>query len=428
MGVREAKDLTQACERNLSVNVKKAADTWAEASAGVVAGTLQKELSKISDGVAAALAQQLSQSRRFCEALAKGVQMSGGTATKQALQALRPPKQLQDTVSSAMTEALQDSLAPVFRTELRAHFEKELVPLIAQRVNEMMTSFRDRMIECLDGIATKQEQAAKRLGQHVAPLVAEELKQVEKILAQKTAAGEGAAGGASAISQTQLDELASAVNTEVIAPLHTRIKDLTAQVQTLREEARQLERRWSACKMNGADDRTGPSSATFPVPVAVASPAEVEEGQVREVQQLFASGRTSQAFMRGMAFQQAAVHTDFLNVLCDLVPTSPGEWLSVEEEGASSPLSMEAKMLFMLSLARQLSTGGLSDDDMVRKMEWVNELWFAFDLQDSNVATNASRLCTQLLEALEGAECKGTSATQLRRLRQGIKVAARLLD
>merc|ERR1719188_664995 len=102
---------------------------------------LQKELSKISDGVATTLAQQLSQSRRFCEALANGVQRAGGVATKQALESLRPQRQLQDAVGSALMDALHESLGPVFKAELRAHFEQELAPLIGQRISEMMTEF-----------------------------------------------------------------------------------------------------------------------------------------------------------------------------------------------------------------------------------------------------------------------------------------------
>ncbi|CAK0847894.1 unnamed protein product [Prorocentrum cordatum] len=72
--VSEAREAQAAGQRGLQSAVRRAADSWAEQSSLAVTTMLQKELSKISDGVAVTLAQQLSQSKRFCEALAKGVQ------------------------------------------------------------------------------------------------------------------------------------------------------------------------------------------------------------------------------------------------------------------------------------------------------------------------------------------------------------------
>ena len=92
----------------------------------------------MSDGFASSLAQQLSQSRKFTEAIARGVQKTGGIGAKQALETLRPAKQLQEIVSGALGDTLQVSLAPVFKQELRTHFEQKLAPLIATRTGEMM--------------------------------------------------------------------------------------------------------------------------------------------------------------------------------------------------------------------------------------------------------------------------------------------------
>merc|ERR1712217_21402 len=115
------------------------------------------------------------------------------------------------------------SLCPVIRNELRSHFEQELAPLIGQRVGEMMSSFRDRMGECLEGIASEHEQAAKRLGRELGPVVADELRQVSRVVEQyRNASG----SAVTSISDAQLDELARTVEVEVIRPMHARIQDL----------------------------------------------------------------------------------------------------------------------------------------------------------------------------------------------------------
>eukprot|EP00411_Alexandrium_monilatum_P075756 CAMPEP_0175488958 /NCGR_PEP_ID=MMETSP0096-20121207/505_1 /TAXON_ID=311494 /ORGANISM="Alexandrium monilatum, Strain CCMP3105" /LENGTH=674 /DNA_ID=CAMNT_0016790847 /DNA_START=22 /DNA_END=2047 /DNA_ORIENTATION=+ len=413
--LREAREAQSTCERNIQSAARKATDTWAEASATAVAGLLQKELGKISDGVAATLAQQLCQSKKFCEALARGVQKSGGVATKQALEALRLPKQLQETVGTALSDALHESLAPVFRAELRLHFEQELAPLIEKRVGEMMASFRDRMGKCLEAIAAEHEQAGQRLCRELAPVVAEELQQVERIISQQRV---GAAASSSSLSESQLDELARAVQTEVVQPLHARIQDLTAQVQALRAESRRLEERWQACsRAQAAAARSGPSERE-------------EEEQASELEAKFREGQAESAFINAMHLQVQANHCDFLDRLCTLVPEgSLEEWLAGEGNGGC-PMKNQVKMLLMLSLAKQLEAGDLPEQVRERKIEWLTELWFVFDPTESAVADNAATLCAQLIEALNRIQpggCSSEAAAQLRRLKKGVQQFAKVL-
>jgi len=103
------------------------------------------------------------------------------------------------------------------------------------------------MSRCFDNIAQEHELAAQRLGQDLAPVVREELKQVERILAQSRASA-GPSGSAlhGGCSEAQLDELARSVQVEVVQPLHEQIKSLSQQVRTLREELRRLKQRWTA--------------------------------------------------------------------------------------------------------------------------------------------------------------------------------------
>jgi len=405
--VREAKEAQAAGEKGLQAAVRKATDQWAETSAATVSSLLSKEFSKISDGVAATLAQQLAQSRKFCEALAKGVQKSSGLATRQALESMRPPKQLQETIGTALGEALHESLTPVFKAELRSHFEQELAPLIGQRVSEMMSSFRDRMSECLEGIATEQEQAAQRLAQDLGPVVAEELKQVERIIQQRSSMPT-----ASGIPEAQLDELAKAVETEVVQPLKSRIKDLTAQVQALRQDALALEKRCAASAVETA---------------ATESP-ETEERLAMELEATFRSGKAEDAFSKAMRLQTDAKYQDFLARLCALVP-EPDQWLSGDDVGTGeSPLGMKAKMLLMLALAKQLTARHLDDTAFLTKVEWIQELWLAFDFSDK-VEENAPKLCSQLVEVLDQVHSDAGAGTDqaLRKLKRSLQQAAKMM-
>jgi len=433
--VREARDVQSASERTLQAAARKASDSWAEASAQAVAALLQKELGKISDGVAATLAQQLSQSRKFCEALARGVQKSGGIATKQALEALRPPKQLQETVGSALVEALHESIAPVFRQELRAHFEQELAPLIGQRISDMMVSFRDRMGQCLEGIASEHEQAAQQLGREVVPVVADELRRAEGVLEKQLSARSAASA---ALTDEQLDELARAVQSEVVQPLQARIHELTGQVRALKQEALRLEERWNACRPVEPASASSlavpppPGAGTFgTLPGRAAPPVDPEELQAAELEQTFREGKVSEAFVRAMHLQAApGARCDFLDRLCSLVPEGGlEEWLTAGGDGGG-PLKMQAKMLLMLSLARQLEGRFSAEDVRDRKVAWVNELWFVFDPAEPSVASTVAAFCTNLLEALDRippGSCGAEAAEQLRGLKKSVQHATRLL-
>merc|ERR1719506_2962736 len=171
--------------------------------------------------------------------------MKSGMVTKQALESLRPEKKLQETVGSALTEVLRETLGPVFHTELRAHLEEQLCPLIEQRVGEMMSTLRDKMSECLDGIAEQHEQAAKHLGRDLAPVIAKELQDAERLMMQRVGGDRGTnQSNEGGLAEAQVEELATCMQKEVVAPLHQKIRELSAQVQTLGEEAAQLERRW----------------------------------------------------------------------------------------------------------------------------------------------------------------------------------------
>ncbi|CAJ1361847.1 unnamed protein product [Effrenium voratum] len=393
--VREAREAQAASENNLHTAARQAADAWTETSAASMSSLMSKEFGKISDGVAVNLAQQLSQSRKFCEALARGVQKSGAAATKQALEALRPPKQIQETVGSALGEALQEALTPVFKSELRSHFEQELGPLIGQRVSEMLSVFRERMTECLEDIATEHEQAAQRLGRDLAPLVAEELQQVKHLMQSS--------GSSASISEAQLDELTRAVEVEVIHPLHARVKQLTVQVQALRAEAEELQ------------SRAGEGSADS---------SEAEAAQARELQRLF-HDRAEDAFVRALQKQKQARHQDFLEQLCSLVP-QPDAWLT--EDPSGSTLSTEVKMNLMHALTHQLSSKSLDESVFQRKVEWIEELWLALDLGDKAVDKLARGLCAQLIEALEHA-AEGPGREQaLRKLKRTLQHASKMMS
>lgn len=426
--VREAREAQIASDRQISGSVKLAAETWAESSASAVTGVLQKELGKITDGVATNLAQQLSQSRRFCDSLARGVQRSSGAATKQALESLRPPQRMQETMSAALGEALRESLAPVFRTELRTHFEQELAPLIAKRISDMMGSFRDRMGECLSRIAAEHEQAAKRLGRDLAPVVTEELRQVGRILARQEAASQPTAS--EALSDTQVEEMARAVQAEVVEPLHARIRDLSAQVSALREEASRLERRCEECRLL-TEERAAAGGAGTAVGREEAVERRSEEAQAEELERLFREQRAEEAFVRAMKLQAQARRVDFVGRLCGLVE-EPDRWLEGgDAPGGKSPLSMPVKMLLMLSLGPQLENSGLSDEDRASRVEWINELWLAFDWQDASVASNAAGLCKQLGEVLEKSDkafpAGSTASKQLRQLRRNVQSTTGIL-
>lgn len=397
--VREAREVQKDSDKKLQDAVREATDAWAETSAASMSSLMSKEFGKMSQGVASNLAQQLSQSRKFCETLARGVQKSGAAATKQALESLRPPKQLQEAVGAALGEALQESLAPVFKAEIQSHFENELGPLIGHRVSEMLTAFRDSMTDCLESIAAEHEHAAERLGRDLAPLIAEELRQVRHLV-------QSSSGGSSAMQEAELEELMRAVETEVIQPLHARVKELTAQVQALREEAVELQRR--SAESQGVREITPASEAA----------------QAKELESMFRHGRVEDAFLRAIQKQRQARHCDFLECLCALVP-EPEAWLT--EDSSGSPISPQVKMKLMHALALQLSER-LEEPVFLRKVDWIQELWLAMDLEDEAVDRQAKGLCAQLIEALDSAQAEGPSKEQaLRKLKRTLQQAAKML-
>lgn len=389
--VKEVREVQAASEKSLQAAARQATDAWAETSAASMASQLSKEFGKISDGVAATLAKELAQSRKFCEALARGVQKSQAAATKQALEALRP-QEIQESLGFG--ESLEETLTPVFKSELRAHFEQELGPLIGLRVTEMLSAFREQMTECLKGIAVEHEQAALRLGRDLAPVVAEELKQVKHLLQTS-----GSSGSPGSLSEAELEDLSRAVEVEVIQPLHARVKELTTQVKALRVEVEQLQR----------SEGKQPSSP------------EAEASEAKELQKLFQEGSVEDAFERALQRQEQARYVDFLEQLCSLV--QPDQWLN--EEPAGLHLGLQVKMKLMYALAQQLSDKSLDEGIFHSKVEWINELWLGFDLGDK--ALQAKDLCTKMIEALERAEGPGREQA-LRKLKRTLQQAAKMLE
>merc|ERR1712150_367896 len=136
------------------------------------------------------------------------------------------------------------------------------------------------------------------------------------------------------------------------------------------------------------------------------------------------------AFVKAMHLQTQAKRSDFLGRLCALVPDPIDAWL-IGRDGGASPVSMPVKMLLMLALAKQLGNKGATEAVLAKKIEWINELWLAFDVADEAVARNALNFCGQLLEVLENAPASlagGEVGNQLRYLKMGVSQASQLLN
>ncbi|CAK0849325.1 unnamed protein product, partial [Prorocentrum cordatum] len=96
----------------------------------------------------------------------------------------------------------------------------------------------------------------------------------------------------------------------------------------------------------------------------------------------------------------------------------------------AAQMSMTVKMLLMLTLAQQLEDGRLGAAALAQKVEWINELWYAFDAEDEAVASNAASLCSQLKERLErlpDAVTGSPAGSQLNLLRRSVNQTASLL-
>lgn len=156
----------------------------------------------------------------------------------------------------------------------------------------------------------------------------------------------------------------------------------------------------------------------------MSSLVDTEESQADELEKSFRDGKVQDAFVRAMHLQQQSKRVDFFGRLCALVAEPVETWLHGCDRD-TSPLTMPVKMLLMLSLARQLEDKGLPDSERAKKIEWINELWFAFDPQDAAVTGNSASLCTQLTEVLDRVD---TGAVQLRRLKGAVKMTAKLLE
>merc|ERR1712039_165840 len=127
--------------------------------------------------------------------------------------------------------------------------------------------------------------------------------------------------------------------------------------------------------------------------------------------------------------QTSAKHTDFLGRLCSLIPGSIDAWLNASCASGRHPLSMPVKMLLMLSLSQQMQGEDILEEVRAKKIEWISELWYAFDPADVSVVSNSANMCSQLTENLDRVPSGNgdDSDIELGRLKRAIKHAARLL-
>jgi len=205
------------------------------------------------------------------------------------------------------------------------------------------------------------------------------------------------------------------VQVEVVQPLHSRIKELTAQVQALRQETQELEKRWSA---TGAGSHGADLGSALSV-----------DSQAAELERLFGEGKVEDAFVKAMRLQATSEQVDVIGRLCALVP-SADVWLAGEDTGSCiSPLSMPIKMLLMLSLAKQLAAKPLEPDVFLSKVDWIQELWLAFEVTDKDVRDNAGSLCSQLVEVLEQVVVEKGDGTEpaLRKLKRSLQQATKMM-
>merc|ERR1740121_352405 len=214
----------------------------------------------------------------------------------------------------------------------------------------------------------------------------------------------GPEGGAAAVaaavsfSESQLDELARAVQAEVVQPLHVRIRDLTMQVQTLREETRSLEARWQACaggRGPSSAERVGaPAAEAVPSPIGAVSPEQVEARRAAELEAKFRAGHVEEAMAEACLAQERAEYEDFVGRLCHLVDGGA-------EEAAQLRLGMPGRLQLMLALSTQCEAGNVSEERRALKVEWVYELWDSFAPDDPTVSVNTLQTFFQVLERLE---------------------------
>lgn len=430
--VKEARENCLRQERDTQSIVKDCFKFWTEHTNSILGSAIQKELVRISDGVVAILAIQLSQSRKFCDALARGVEKSNAIPSKQVIQALsggggKGDPSIQDNLGSFLAEALSETLAPVLRQELRAHFEQELVPLISQHMRTILASVHSNMTKCFEGVAAEQEKTVKQLVKDLTPVIQKQLNQVHHIVAARKTNGMANGAAVHNMSDSDLDDLIHTVHSEVIAPLQQRVEELTAQIQKLKEQARRLEQRHQQCiaqTMGAVDSVSAQASSRRTRAVSL---DEEFEGQASELIKLFNSGQQQEAFVRAMQYQTQVGHEfDFMGVVCDLVP-EPYAWLHSGPDGGC-PLSSQVQMLVMLALARQLTYQSIGVEACDMKMTWMTELWIEYNIEDTTVADHASDLCTQMLNALESPEALAQSShSKIRNLSRQVRKAQEML-
>mmetsp|Transcript_67358 Transcript_67358/g.161500 ORF Transcript_67358/g.161500 Transcript_67358/m.161500 type:complete len:1088 (+) Transcript_67358:96-3359(+) len=409
--VRQTRETQASTEKAMLASVRQAADKWTEASAQSYAKVLQKELTQATDGLAANVAQQLAKSRKFSEALASGVQKVGSEVAKEAVESVSPSSSSQDAAKAALVEALQDTVGPVFRKELRTHLEKDLVPVLSGHIAEMMSSLQSNVSQFLDGIAKEQEESMKSAAKAVAAAVSQELQDVDRLVAQRAGAAQGG------VSEAQLDELASAVQAEVILPLQTQVAELRAEVQQLQASARQMEQRWREASLAS---QTGASSdAATPASIKAA-----EASRASDLERQFQSGQVETAFMTAIQAQRTAKYEDFLGRLCALAG-SPEEWLE------NCQLSNDARMLLMLALAQQLDNSDFDETILGEKLEWISELYIVFKVEEKKGSQELVVWSQQMKSSLQSPTLKSRLSSEasktLRQISKSMDQVAKLL-
>jgi len=398
--LKQVKASQEVSSEALQAVKQQATDRWAEATKSAVASLMQKELGRISEGVASSFAEQLGKNSQFSEALLGAVRYSNAAASKKTLEAFRAPREMMPVVTSALSEALREAMEPVFRAELRKHFLNDLTPLAGSHLEEMLKSFKVRINDCLERIAVEHEEAAKRLGEELAPVVQEELQRAQEMLALAHKRHAGAA--TNHLTDQQLSALAKAMNAEVVQPLQTRIRDLTAQVKELQAKAKALESKWAASR---------------------ASAAAVEESPITQTRSKLASlarqGKVSEAFQ-----QAIKCHTpseDCIWSLCEAIGNIETVTGAVDEFTKLAVVAAIAELLAtnspILASRRKLAT------------DWVKELWLALDLSDSSVSSYAPLACNRLNSHLEKIEAHAEEEekSSVRFLKRVVDQATRLL-
>lgn len=430
--MKDAREAYLAHEKSIQQMMKDAAKGWSEQASSHLNVLVQKKLSEVSDGIVADLVQQLTQSKTFCNALSSGIQKSGNSAVAQALEGIgRQTKgkgkgSAQDTIGVVLEAALDEALTPALETKLQTYMEQSVAPLIGKQIQEATERLRESVTRSLEGLLVEHEKVSQRISNEVTKVLRDELVPLEQAVrrAKETAVAEAGkdivtnSSNDGRISEAQLDELVSTVQAEVVEPLQSRVRDLTAQVHALKDQVQIFEQ---VHQGNGTSEAAAHAGNSRPAGMDNAD-AQKYEAQAQELKKLYSSGNTKEAFVRAMQYQnQAGNNFDFMARICRVAGT-PEQWLKTVD------LEPQLHMFLLIVLAQQLAAGGLGATGEAReeKITWMTELWIEFNIDDERVAGNAGELCKRLLTALHAAlgERGSSGYGRIRQLTQMVEKTA----